>query len=142
MTKQGLKVNKTKTNVIVSSEEKVTAKVVDCNNVELEQAHNFKYFGVTLSEDGGSEEAVRARINAAWLMWKIFASVIYDERMPKKRKVKMHETVIRPVLLCGAELWTLRNKEKRMLATTEMKMLRRIKGITLLDRQRRDDIRT
>ena len=27
----------------LSSKEKVTAKVIDCDNVQLEQVHNFKY---------------------------------------------------------------------------------------------------
>lgn len=54
---------------MVSHKEKVTAKNVDYKNVELEQVYYFKYLGVTptLSEYGGSEEVVKARINAAWL---------------------------------------------------------------------------
>lgn len=35
MKKQGLKVNTTKTKVMVTSKKKVTAKVVYCNNAEL-----------------------------------------------------------------------------------------------------------
>ena len=54
---------------------------------------------------------------------------------------KMYETVILHVLQYGAELWRLRNKEERVLAATEMKMLLHIKGITLLDRLRNKDIR-
>ena len=96
---------------------------------------------MTLSESGGSEEAVRARVNAAWLKWKEFTGVIHDKRMPRKLKVKTYETVIRPALLYGAELRTLRKKEERMLATTEIKMLCRIMGVTLLDRRRNEDIR-
>ena len=52
----------------------------------------------------------------------------------------IYESVIQPVPLYGAKLWTLRNKTKRMLATTEMKILGRIKEITLLDRQKNEDI--
>ena len=35
----------------------------------------------------------------------------------------------------------MRKKEERMLSMTEMKMLLRIKGITLKDKQRNEDIR-
>ena len=54
---------------MMSHKEKVTAKDVDYKNVELEQVYYFKYLGVTPtpSEYGGSEEVVKARINAAWL---------------------------------------------------------------------------
>ena len=51
------------------------------------------------------------------------------------------ETVIRLVLLYGAESWVLRKKEERMLETTEMKMLRRIKRVTRLERLQNNDIR-
>ena len=82
----GLKINTTKTRFKVKSREKVTAKVVDCNNVELEQVHNIKYLGVTLSENGGLEETVRERKNAAWLKWKERTNMIYDK--PMSRNVK------------------------------------------------------
>ena len=50
-------------------------------------------------------------------------------------------TVIRPVLLCGAESWTVRKKEEQILEKTEIRMLRRIKGVTLRDRVKSVDIR-
>ena len=50
-------------------------------------------------------------------------------------------TVIRPVLLSGAECWTVRKKEELILEKTEMRMLRRIKGVTLRDKVKSVDIR-
>ena len=50
-------------------------------------------------------------------------------------------TVIRPVLLCGAECCAVRKKEEQILEKTEMRMLRRIKGVTLGDRVKSVDIR-
>lgn len=91
---------------MVISKEKVTVKVVDCDNVQSEQVHNFKYLGVTLSENGTSEEAARARM-AAWLKWKELTNMIYDSCMPKKSKLKLYETLIRLVLLYGSGLWTV-----------------------------------
>lgn len=52
----------------------------------------------------------------------------------------IYESVIQPVPLYGAKLWALRNKTKRMLATTETKILGQIKEITPLDRQKNEDI--
>ena len=43
-------------------------------------------------------------------------------------------TVIRPVLLYGAACWTVRKKEEQILEKTEMRMLTRIKGVTLRDK--------
>ena len=61
--------------------------------------------------------------------------------MPRKLKIKLYMTVIRPVLLYGAECWTARKKDEQILEKTEMRMLRRIKGVTLRDKVKRVDIR-
>ena len=50
-------------------------------------------------------------------------------------------TVTRPVLLYGAECWTVEKKEEQILEKTEMRMLRRIKGVTLRDKVKSLDIR-
>ena len=96
---------------------------------------------VTVSEEGGSEEALRARVSAAWGKWRDISEVIIDKNMPRKLKIKLYMTVIRPVLLYGAECWTVRKKEEQILEKTEMRMLRRIKGVTLRDRVTSVDIR-
>ena len=103
--------------------------------------NKFKYLGVTISEEGGSEETVRARVSAAWGKWRDLSGVICDKKMPRKLKIKLYMTVIRPVLLYGAVCWTVRKKEEKILEKTEMRMLRRIKGVTLRDKVKSVDIR-
>ena len=49
--------------------------------------------------------------------------------------------VSRPVLLYGAECWRVRKEEEQILEKTEMRMLRRIKGVTLRDKVKSLDIR-
>ena len=95
--------------------------------------NKFKYLGVTISEEGGSGEAVRARVSAAWGKWRNLSGVISDKKMPRKSKMKLYMTVIRPVLLYGAECWTVGKKAEQILKKTEMRMLRTIKGVTLRD---------
>ena len=68
--------------------------------------NKFKYLGVTISEEGGSGEAVRARVSAARGKWRDLSRVISDKNMPRKLKIKLYTTVFRPVLLYGAECWT------------------------------------
>ena len=61
--------------------------------------------------------------------------------MPRELKTKLYMTDIRPVLLYGAECWTVGKKEKQILEKTYMRMLRRIKGVTLRDKAKSVDIR-
>jgi len=141
MARHGLKANTSKTVVMVSSKNKVSTTIVDNKNTKLHQVGKFKYLGTSMSESGGSEEAVKARVSAAWAKWRELNGVIYDKKMPRNLKMKIYKSIIRPVLLYGAEVWALRKKEERLLETTEMKMLRRIKGVTLRDKERSKDIR-
>ena len=72
----------------------------------------IKYLDVTISEEGGSEEAVRARVSAAWGKCGDLSGVISDNKMPRKLKTKLYMTVIRPVLLYGAKCWTIGRKNR------------------------------
>ena len=49
--------------------------------------------------------------------------------------------MVRPVILYGAECWTTGVKEENILEKTEMRMLRRIKGVTVKDKMKSEDIR-
>jgi hypothetical protein len=42
--------------------------------------------------------------------------------MPRKLKIKLYMTVVRPVLLYGAECWTVRKKEEQILTFTHTDM--------------------
>ena len=63
------------------------------------------------------------------------------QRQENAKDIKLYMTVIRPVLIYGAECWTVRKKEEQILEKTEMRMLRRIKGDTLRDKVKCVDIR-
>ena len=78
---------------------------------------------------------------SAWSNWRDLSGVISDKKMPRKLKIKLYMNVIRPVLLYGAECWTVRKKEEQILEKTEMRMLRRIKGVTLRNKVKSMDIR-
>ena len=96
MERNGLKVIIEKTEMMVSSRK--GTKVNTKDSTSLRQVNTFKYLGVTISEEGGSEEAVRARVSAAWGKWRDLSGVISDKNMPRKSKIKLYMIVIRPVL--------------------------------------------
>ena len=98
MERNGLKVNISKTEVMVRSRSKIVVNIKDRNEKKLNQVDSFKYLGVTLVEDGGPEHAVRPRIKAAWQKWKDLTGVTYDKRLPMKLKTKIYKMVIRPTL--------------------------------------------
>ena len=138
----GLKMNVNKTEVMVSSKEGGDRIAIqDIRGSDIKQVEKFKYLGSTLSQEGGCEAEVESRIKAAWGKWREVSGVVCDKKMPVKLKVKIYITVIRPVLIYGSEAWALRRKEEAKLERTEMRMLRWIMGVSLLERLENDDIR-
>ncbi|XP_047499096.1 uncharacterized protein LOC125045711 [Penaeus chinensis] len=111
------------------------------DKAKLKQVQEFKYLGVTIDARGGWQVAIRVRVAATWNKWRELSGVISDGKMPRKLKVKLYSTIRRPVLLYGAEVWTMGKKEERIMEATEKRTLRRIKGVTLRERERSADIR-
>ena len=138
----GLKVNANKTEVMVNNKEGGDrVRVQDSRGSIIKQVDTFKYLGSTLSQRGGCEAEVETRIKAAWGKWREVAGVVCDRKMPIKLKIKVYSTVVRPVLIYGSETWAPRRKEEAKLERTEMRMLRWMMGISLLERLENDEIR-
>ena len=106
---------------MVSGRNGTKVNIKDKEGKELNQVDQFKYLGVTFSEEGGSETAVRARVKAGWQNWRELRPVIADTKIPTKLKTKLYTTVVRHVILYGAECWTTGVKEENILEKTEMK---------------------
>ncbi|GFR99752.1 RNA-directed DNA polymerase from mobile element jockey-like [Elysia marginata] len=90
---KGLKVNTGKTEVMVCGRNRTKVNIKDKEGKELNQVDHFKYLGVTFSEKGGPETAVRARVKAAWQKWRELGPVIADKKIPTKLKTKLYTTV-------------------------------------------------
>ena len=86
--------------------------------------------------------ATTARVSTAWMKWKECTGVLCDRRMPEKLKGKIYRTVVRPVALYGAETWPATARAEQKMHAMEMRMLRWSAGLTLLDRQRNEDVRS
>ena len=137
-----MKVNMRKTEVMMSSREgNEEINITDEDEQRIQQTREFRYLGSVLAEEGGTEKAVRQRIKAVWQKWKEVSGVVLDRRMPLKLRMKIYTSVLRPVLLYGAETWSLRRKEEEILERTEMRMVRWIAGVSLLERRESEDIR-
>ena len=140
--KGGLKMNAEKSEVMVSERDgRMMVKIVDINGKELQQVDEFKYLGTVVAKEGGTMTAVRQRIKATWCKWREITGVMYDRKIPRKLKSKLHKAIIRPVLLYGAECWAVGKKEEELVTRTEMRMLRRIVGVTLMNKERNEKIR-
>ena len=135
----GLKINTQKTKTMSIGKHHETIKVT-INGEDVEQVEEFTYLGGVVTEDGRSTKDIKRRIGLASAafgqltkMWKSDISL--------KIKLKLYETLVVPVLMYGAECWTMRKAEEQKILVAEMNWLRRILGKTRRDRIRNEVIR-
>jgi hypothetical protein len=114
---------------------------VRLNGQVVSKKDTFRYLGSMLQKDRDIDEDLSYRIKAGWLKWCQASGVLCDPRVPLKLKGKFYRTVIRPVMLYGAERWPTKRRHAQQLSIAEMCMLRWICGNTRRDRVRNDDIR-
>ena len=65
------------------------------------EVKQFSYLGDVLECGGGSERAIRARVEAAWGKWKEIASLLVNRGILLHHRRKVYEACIRSVMLYG-----------------------------------------
>jgi hypothetical protein len=129
----GLRMNKTKTEVmVVGRNREVLGISVDGN--ALKQASDFCYLGVSFNEENTQDKEINSRISKYNSNVHMLYPLLKDKNVPSKCKVLIYTTILKPILIYGAECWSLTTKTGSKLQAAEMKVLRLIKGVTKRDR--------
>jgi hypothetical protein len=58
----------------------------------------------------------------------IINNVFRPQKTLKKTRIKLHNILALPVLLCGSETWTVKARDASRIAAAEMKYMRRTAG--------------
>ena len=89
---------------------------------------------------GGAEKAVRHRISVAWFKWRELNSLLSNRAIPLKHRARAYNACIRSTMTYGAATWALTQREERLLQCCDRRMLRKMCGLTLMDRVSSTDI--
>ncbi|KAL1446132.1 hypothetical protein WDU94_005544 [Cyamophila willieti] len=108
-------------------------KHLKVNDHQFERVKEFKYLGVVLSSEGGEETEIQNRIKLANKCLGACNKVMSTKLLSHCSKIRIYKTIIRPVLIYGAENWILTKQSQRMLITFENKVLRKIFGPICID---------
>ncbi|XP_076036005.1 uncharacterized protein LOC143021967 [Oratosquilla oratoria] len=129
--------------VIWSSEEELQEMTGRWNKVMNDNGMKININKTEVMSITRNERNIEIRIGEAQLKQNFgMLSVLFrDRNVPRKCKVLMYTTVLRPILLCGSETWTMTSKTKSKIVAAEMEVLRKIKRVSRLDRLRNMDIR-
>ena len=111
------------------------------NGDSLEEVDCFKYLGSQVAADGGCERDVVHRMNEGYRAWGELKRVLSNRGLGIKAKKCPYEGVIVPTALYGAEAWGMRSAERRKVNVREIKCLRRLAGVSRMDRVRNEEVR-
>jgi hypothetical protein len=88
----------------------------------------FKYLGTTLTDQNYIHEEIMGRLNSGNACYRSVQSLLSSRLLSNSVKVKIHKTIILPVVLYGCETWSLTLREENRLRVFENRVLRRIFG--------------
>ena len=136
-----LKINISKSKVMMISRSSRNIKI-QIDNIQMEQVEDFKYLGTVIEAKGNNNLEVDSRIDSALKVYhSLRTSVINKKEISRKTKLTVYKTILRPVLMFACESWVLSQQNESRLQALEMKYLRRVLGVTRMDRLRNDYIR-
>ena len=127
--KLGLKINTDKTKTI-----KINSNVreqIMINNLSIEDVTSFTYLGSVINITGGTNEDVMARIGKARSVFNTLASIWRSREITTNTKLRIFNSNVKSVLLCGSETWRMTEKTMSKLQTFINRCLRRILGVYL-----------
>jgi len=94
----------------------------------FERVEEFKYLGTTLTNQNSIAEEIKSRLRSGNACYQSVQNLLSSRSLSKNLKIKIHRTIILPVVLCGCETWSLTLREERKLRVFENMVLRRTFG--------------
>jgi len=96
------------------------------DNSSFESMEEFKYFGTTLTNQNSIQEEIKSRSKSRNVCYHSVQNLLSSCLLSKNLKIKIHRTVVLPVVLYGCDTWSLTLQEEHRLRVYENRVLRRI----------------
>jgi hypothetical protein len=103
---------------------------------------HFVYLGGKISQKGSCSEDIQLRIGKAIGALQNLSDIWNSNQISTSSKMQLYNSLILPILMYGSETWTMKKEDENRLLVFEMTCLRKILGVTKLDKIRNTIIRT
>jgi hypothetical protein len=95
----------------------------------------FRYLGTIFSKDERDTKNIRHRVTQARKIIGALNGVWCSKHITRNRKKMIYNSMVKSLVIYGAETWNLCGNDRRRITATEMDALRRSARISKLDRK-------
>ena len=134
----GLKINSGKTKVLRTNHEQEAP--ITINGTAVEDVKEFVYLGSKISQTGGTDEDITARIKKARQAFAILRPVWRSTAISTRTKLRIFGSNVKSVLLYGSETWRVTKSSSNKIQTFINKCLRQILNVKWFDRVPNTDL--
>jgi hypothetical protein len=126
----GLEVNAEETKYMLLSRHQNAGQNHDIKiaNRCFENAAQLRYLGTTVMNQNLIQEEIKRRLNSGNACCHSVQNLLSPHLLSKNVKIRMHKTIILPMVLYGCETCSLTLKEEHRMRVFESRVLRRIFG--------------
>ena len=142
MHKLGMRMHLRKTRVMIWSRTEEECKL-SIEGEDIEVVKKLKYLGVVISADGVCDKETEQQVGAAAkVMGVMRKEVLERQELQKKTKMRVFSAMVVLTILYGCETWTVQRRHESKIQACEMMFVRRVEGVTRLDKVRNEDVRS
>jgi hypothetical protein len=119
---------KTKYTLVSTCQKAEQRQSIKIRNRPFESVAKFNYLGTTITDQNCIHEEIKGRLISGNACYRSVQSILSSRLLSTNVKIKIHKTIILPIVLYGCETWSLTLREDHRLRVLENGVLRRIFG--------------
>ena len=108
----GLNINEHRTKYLRCTKKQHKTDGIDIIQTHLEQVKSFKYLGSIVNGNNSIEEEIKGRISLGNRAFHANKDLFKSKLLTKKSKLRMYQTLVRPVVTYACETWVLKENTK------------------------------
>lgn len=122
--KIGLNLNQNKTEYLkVSRKSAIHPPTINLADMTFRNSNHFKYLGSVITKDNNIKAEINMRIQAGNRAYFALQQLLSSKILSYTMKANIYWTLIRPVILYGAETWSITKAKEDQLQRFENKIL-------------------